>query len=287
MRTETEIYSLINEIAGSDKRIRAVLLNGSRINSKVEKDTFQDFDIVFIVNEMDSFLKDHFWVDVFGERLIMQMPDTMKVSGGDFSQRISFTYLMLFKDGNRIDLTLFPFDKLRSDFHLDSLSKVLLDKDNIFGKLKKPSDIDYWVQKPTQKEFADCCNEFWWVSTYVAKGLARKEITYAKAMMDDPVRNMLMKMLEWFVGVDTDFSVSFGKDGRFVQQYVTPEMYKKILSTYPDFKVEHIWDSLFTMTDLFLELSNVVQNCLNFKVNGNESMNVISYLHKVRESSEK
>jgi hypothetical protein len=32
------------------------------------------------------------------------------------------------------------------------------------------NDMDYHVEKPTEKMFTDCCNEFWWVSTNVAKG---------------------------------------------------------------------------------------------------------------------
>jgi aminoglycoside 6-adenylyltransferase len=278
---------MINKIAESDERVRAVLLNGSRVNSKIVKDKFQDFDIVFIIRNIDSFLKDPTWVDVFGERLIMQMPDNMNLGDNFQIQSISFAYLMLFEDGNRIDLTLFSIEKFKTEFQLDSLTKVLLDKDGLFNNLAVSSDKDYWIKRPTEKEFLDRCNEFWWVSTYVAKGLVRKEITYAKAMMDGPVRNMFMKVLEWHIGIKTNFSVSFGKEGRFIQQNVTHEMYKKILATYPDFEIESIWDSLFIMTSLFVELSNEVQSHMNFQAGDEGSAKVISYLHKVRESSGK
>ncbi|ANY65554.1 hypothetical protein BBD42_03065 [Paenibacillus sp. BIHB 4019] len=29
-----------------------------------------------------------------------------------------------------------------------------------------PTDRQYWTKPPTAKEFDDCCNEFWMVSTY-------------------------------------------------------------------------------------------------------------------------
>ena len=287
MRSESEIDTLINQIAQSDDRIRAVLLNGSRANPKVRKDNFQDFDIVFIVNNFNSFLKDHSWVDIFGKRLIMQLPDTLKISECDKNEDISFAYLMLFEDGNRIDLTLFPKEKMNAHFKQDSLIKVLLDKDGLFSVFTPSSDKDYWIKKPNEKEFLDHCNEFWWVSTYVAKGLVRKEITYAKAMMEGPVRKMFMKMLEWHIGVKYDFKISLGKDGKFVQQYVSEEMYKKILATYPDSDAGHIWNSLFIMTDLFKEFSITIKNNLDFQWNDQETKNVISYLKKVRESSKK
>ena len=56
MRSEEEILTLIINVAKTDERIRAVLLNGSRANPNITKDKFQDFDIVYIVNEIKTFL---------------------------------------------------------------------------------------------------------------------------------------------------------------------------------------------------------------------------------------
>ena len=56
--------------------------------------------------------------------------------------------------------------------------EVLLDKDGSSNEMVA-NDRHYWIKKPTEREFDDCCNEFWMVSTYVVKGLARKEILFA------------------------------------------------------------------------------------------------------------
>ena len=61
MRSNDEVKKLILDKANSDNRIRAVLLNGSRANNKVELDQFQDFDIVYIVYQIDTFTSDHSW----------------------------------------------------------------------------------------------------------------------------------------------------------------------------------------------------------------------------------
>ncbi|ASK63768.1 hypothetical protein CFK37_17190 [Virgibacillus phasianinus] len=65
--------------------------------------------------------------------------------------------------------------------------------------------------------------KFWWVSTYVAKALWREEQSYAKFAMEVPVRNMLLRMLEWYVGTNTDFAVSVGKSGKLLNQYLDEE----------------------------------------------------------------
>ena len=186
---------------------------------------------------------------------------------------------MLFKDDNRIDITLFPIDKIEKKFKLDSLTIVWLDKDDIFSNIDKPTDFDYLIKRPTEKEFADACNEFWWVSTYVAKGLLRNEITYSKEMLETVVRLMFMKLIEWFIGTETNFSVSFGKCGKFMNQHLSSKQYDKILATYSDQQVENNWKALFIMTELFREFAITVAAKLNFQYNSNEEENVMTYLN--------
>lgn len=279
MRSETEIKNSILTFAQQDDRVRAVLLNGSRANPKVKPDLLQDFDIVFIVDDLEGFTGNHAWTAIFGEPLLVQLPDEMNLSG-EKKQRVSFTYLMLFKDKNRIDLTLFPVQKLASHFTPDSLTKVWLDKDDLFVALPPANDSDYYTQKPTEKQFSDTCNEFWWVSTYVVKGLLRNEIMYAKEMMETIVRPMFMNMVAWKVGVEHNFSVAFGKAGKFLKNYVSEDFYQKIGMTYSNFESEENWNALFVMAELFQDSSNFVANALGFTLNQTEARNVMAYLNE-------
>ncbi|HVM89749.1 MAG TPA: aminoglycoside 6-adenylyltransferase [Puia sp.] len=283
MRTEQEILDLIMHVATADERIRAVVLNGSRANPDVKKDHLRDFDIVCFVHHINSFLDNHYWINIFGERIILQVPKMMDI--GETNKDPSFQYLMLFKDGNRIDLTLFPVNKIKSDYVKDSLTMVLLDKDKLFADLPEPSQKDYLIKPPAEKEFLDCCNEFWWVSTYVAKGLLRNQVTYAKEILEIPVRNMFMKMIEWYIGLQTHFSVSFGKAGKNMQIHLHRTLYKKILSTYPDAEKENIWQAVFEMAVLFSEFAHETANAMNFKYHEEEEKNVMEYLKKVYENS--
>jgi len=279
MRSEAEIKNLILDIAKQDNRIRAVLLNGSRANSNIKPDRFQDFDIVFIVDNLESFTTDHSWTNVFGEKIIFQLPDEMTFGNENIHQKkVSFAYLMLFKDKNRIDLTLFPKQKITSDFKPDSLTTLWLDKDNLFRKLPRSSDKDYHIKKPTEKEFLDTCNEFWWVSTYVVKGLLRNEIIYAKQTLETVVRPMFMKVIEWKVGIENEFGVSPGKGSKFLKTHLSNDFYEKILHTYSGYEIEENWKSLLLTTEIFQQTSNFVADKLGFGINKIEEQNTISYL---------
>ena len=70
MRSEKEVYDIVLNFAKTDKRIRMVTLEGSRTNTNIPPDDFQDFDITFFVTDMDSFTSDDKWLDIFGERLL-------------------------------------------------------------------------------------------------------------------------------------------------------------------------------------------------------------------------
>jgi len=275
MRSEKDMLHLIVTVAQRDERIRAVIMNGSRVNSAVRKDPFQDYDIIYIVKDMELFIQDHSWVDVFGERMIMQLPDDTGALTYD-----RFAYLMQFKDGNRIDLTLLSATK-REVIYTDSLSVVLLDKDTQFSPLLPPSNKSYWVQPPTETHFRECCNEFWWCMPYVAKGLWRNEITYAKNILEHPLRNMLHLMLDWYVGLDTNFQVSTGKSGKHLQQYLAPDVWEQVLKTYSDAEALRTWQAVFTMCDLFSSLARKVGAHFSFFYNEEEEKNVLAHLRYV------
>jgi aminoglycoside 6-adenylyltransferase len=280
MRSGTEIKNLILDFAKQDNRVRAVLLNGSRANLNIKPDRFQDFDIVFIVDNLESFTADHSWTNAFGEKILFQLPDEMTFGDKNiYQEKISFAYLMLFDDKNRIDLTLFLKQKIIPDFKPDSQTNLWLDKDNLFTKLPPSNDKDYHVKKPTEKEFLDTCNEFWWVSTYVIKGLLRNEITYAKHTLETIVRPMFMKVIEWKAGIENEFGVSVGKAGKFLKTYLSNDFYEKVLLTYSACELEDNWKSLLLMTEIFQQTSNFVADKLGFSINKTEEQNAISYLN--------
>jgi aminoglycoside 6-adenylyltransferase len=279
MRSEHEMLDLIIGTAQNDERIRAVMMNGSRANPNAPRDIFQDFDIVYFVSEVSSFINDPTWVDHFGERMIMQLPDTMQDPPPQ--NEAGFTYLMQFMDGNRIDLGLSPIARL-AELEPDSQTILLLDKDGLFQPFPSPSDQTQLPKPPTAKAFGDCCNEFWWVSPYVAKGLWREEITYAKAMLDEIIRPQLMKMLVWQMGIETQFARNPGKNCKYLKRYLAPELWAMLEQTYSDAGYEHTWDALDTMGNLFRIAARRVAGHFGFEYPEEDDRRVSAHLRHVR-----
>lgn len=280
MRTEKEMMDLIINTAKEDERIRAVIMNGSRVNPNVKKDCFQDYDVIYVVKDIRSFTSNHNWIHRFGAIMMVQMPEEMSLIPADEDGK--FPYLMQFMDGNRIDLTLVPVELINNFVRQDSLSKLLLDKDNCMEGFPPASDKDYLIKKPTEKEFLDCCNEFWWCSTNVAKGLWREELSYVKGMLDGPVRDMLIVMLQWHIGMKTDFIVNAGKFGKHFEKYIEKDMWVQFKRTFSNAEYENIWESFFVMGNLFREVANEIANAYGYPYPQGDDDRVTSYLKHVK-----
>ncbi len=279
MRSDQEILNLILDTARQDERIRAVVLNGSRANPNAPRDFFQDFDVVYFVEDVAPFWKNLEWIQRFGEMMILQMPEDMEDPPPDLDGH--FIYLMQFMDGSRIDLGIDLLDKI-DKIVSDSLSIVLLDKDGRIPPLPPSNEGDYLPKPPTAKAFDDCCNEFWWTSVTVAKGLWRSEILYARHFLDHFVREQFMKMLYWYIGMNTGYLRNPGKFGKYVQQYLEPERWERLLKTYPDASYENTWEALFTIGALFREIALEVAGRFGFEYPFGDDERVSTHLTRVR-----
>lgn len=283
LRSEQEMLELILSVAKADERIRAVYMNGSRANPKVPKDKYQDFDIVYVVAETASFLADKRWIDVFGDIAVVQEPDSNDLGwGGHADHSRSYTWLMLFKDGNRIDLHIQIKGVTDEVYTTDSLTVPLLDKDHILPPIPPSDDRGYWTQKPSRPQYDGSCNEFWWCLNNVAKGIARDQLPYAMRMYHEVVHVQLDKMLEWYIGIHTDFSVSTGMWGKYFKKYLPGGLYDKYSGTYSDSDYENLWAAVFTVCELFRTVAPAVGNHFGYAYNEQDDENMTAYLKKIK-----
>jgi aminoglycoside 6-adenylyltransferase len=271
------IYVILRA-ARANERIRAVLLVGSRANPAVPKDKYQDYDITCFVSDIAPFYNNPIWVEEhFGQPLIMQMPETMRYPNGDGN----FTYMMIYPDGVRIDLS-FDFKK-----YIDNgePAVVLLDKDNGSGflpPLPLPNDKYWHIKPPSPLFFYSCCNNFWWCLNNVAKGIVRDELPYVMHMLNDVVRSELHDMINWYIGTQHGFNVSTGKDGKYFKRYLPAELYKQYTATYSGSSYTDIWAAIDTMCDLFHTLAVTVASHFGFTYRENEEAGIREYLRMMR-----
>lgn len=276
---DDEVLARVLAIARADPRVRAVILAGSRADPAAPADAWQDHDVTFVVRDVAPFRADPTWIDVFGERAILQRPDAMfgappRDDGGE-------AYLMLFVDGSRIDLTLLPVEAMAS-FRHDGPAEVLFDLDGVVPSPPPHDEPAFVPAPPTVAAFADVCNEFWWVAPYVAKGLARGETTYAHHHLDTVLRAQLLTMLGWEVAAASGFRRGPGKFGRFLRRELPPSTWARLEATYAGAEPEYVWAALAAMAGLFREVAVGVAERFGFAYPWRDDDRVMAHIERVR-----
>ena len=251
MRSSTDMYELILHIAQNNNHVKVVCENGSRVNKRVKADQYQDYDIVFIVDDFHSAIKDLNWIEQFGKRIITQFPEAEEL----FTQQFDYKYpiLMLFDDYNRIDLTIVDINHIKDYLQEDSLTEILLDKDKVISEIEGSNDSSHWIKEPTPKMVEECLTEFYWVSTYVMKGIWREELLYAIDSLNN-AREMLLLILSWRVGYKYNFEVNMGKSYKYLLGYLSDRDCVMLGDTYPTLNTSDIKEKLYSMIRFFDEI---------------------------------
>lgn len=264
MRIETEMLDLILQTAKT-LQVKAIAMSGSRTNQKVQTDEFQDYDVVYIVDDLDNLTSDLSWLDQFGKRLIEQHVQLDH-------RRL---YLMLFEDGNRIDLTLCPKEHIQEWVDSEAGFTVLEDKKGLFESYS-PSPKRFWIHPATETDFKNSCNEFWWVSAYVVKGICRKQVIYAADHLYGICQQELLNLLAWQVAADKG-TVDVGKNYKYLFNYLPAEKEKKFLNLLDFSSLDKITQSLFATMQLFHKEAQSLAQKLGFYYDKEVAEKMIEY----------
>ena len=264
MRTETEMMNLILQMAESLK-VDAVALSGSRTNDHAPKDEFQDYDLVYVVDDIDNLTSDLSWLDQFGKRIIEQ-----EVTLG--YRRL---YLMLFEDGNRIDLTLCPKEHIKEWVESEADYTVLKDEKGLFESYTT-NPQRYWITPATETDFEKTCNEFWWVSAYVVKGICRNQLVYATDHLYGICQQELLKVLAWQVASDKG-TVDIGKNYKYLFNYLSTEKEKEFSDLLDFSSVEKLIQSLYATMKLFHQEAQSLAQKMGFDYDKEVAEKMIEY----------
>ena len=273
MRTETEMLDVILKTAET-LQVAAVAMSGSRTDTKASKDEFQDYDVVYVVENLDELITDLSWLDQFGKRIIEQ-----EVGLGQ--RRL---YLMLFEDGNRIDLTLCPKEHIKEWVDSEAVFTVLEDSEHLFEPYSQNLER-YWTNPASAIEFEKVCNEFWWVSAYVVKGICRKQVIYATDHLYGICQQELLKVLAWQVASDRG-AVDIGKNYKYLFNYLPAQKENEFSSLLDFSNSDKITQSLFATMKFFHQEAQSLAQKMGFDYDKEVAEEMIEFAEERLETNE-
>lgn len=282
-RSREEVLQQLIAWADTQPLVRAVILTSSQAGDGSKVDRLSDYDVILFVTDTSPFVTDESWICSFGTPVVM-----FRWISGEEGPMTQHTRLVNYADMVRIDFNLSPVAVLRQMLEAPSCPKeldlgyrVLVDKDNLTRTLPLPTNQAYLPTVPTQNDFRELIEEFWWDATYVPKYLWRGELFTARITHEDLRFRHLFQMLDWWLGCKYDWSVGSGRAGRYLQQLLPSDMWVALGETCAGADIPDNWRAFWRMLDLFRDISHQVAAQLGFAYPDDLDTQVTAYLRKV------
>jgi aminoglycoside 6-adenylyltransferase len=256
--------------------LRAALIVGSRAREDRPADEWSDLDVILVVTEPERYLAKTDWLENIGNPWITFIEKTG--TGEEKERRV------LFEGGLDVDFIPLPAKKMQPLARLlqargrfpqilkllpRSLSKqvkqgiaafsdvarrgvkVLVDKDGIAEPLISAIAEAPALAPPTQDEFLNLANDFWYHAVWTAKKLRRGELWTAKGCSDSYMKWRLLRMIEWHTRAKNSFEYDTWHGGRFLERWADPRIVEGLRDAFAHYDEDDLWRRLLATMDLF------------------------------------
>jgi aminoglycoside 6-adenylyltransferase len=253
-----QLIERIARWAEAEPDLRAVAVVGSRARTANHPaDEWSDLDLLMVAETPERYTGEEQWVAALGDPWLTFVEPT--AVGAFWERRV------LYAGGLDVDFALLPATVARRmstlqqlpDFAIDLFRRgirILLDRDGLLASmqtlaLSQPSAKP--VAPPSQHDYLEVVNDFWYHTVWVAKHLRRGELWWAKSGSDGRLKALLQRMLEWHAqahfgpGHDTWFR------GRFLEEWIDPRARQALPQVFAHYDAPDIARALFAMMDLF------------------------------------
>ena len=265
----------------------AMILTSSRAIPHAHTDAFSDYDVILVLREIKSFYEDRAWLETFGPVLALYRDPLILDRGLERA-----AYVTQYESGLKIDFNLWPvefFKRIASEPQLppefDAGYQVLLDKNHLTDGLQPPTYRSYIPKPPTDVQYQTLMEEFFLDTTYVAKFLWRDDVMAAKHILDHSLKQeYLLRMLEWRIEIDHEWSVKPGPYGRGLKRWLPPDVWADLEDTYTGADLDSNWTALFRTIQLMRRVAIEVGQRLGYRYPDDLERRVRTYLLRVKES---
>ena len=246
--------------AKNEDHIRGAIVVGSRARKTTPADEWSDLDIVIYSSAPQKLIDSEDWVSHFGTPIITFIEP---ITGGEgFERRV------LYDNGLDVDFAIDPFNLvLQTQKHgvtpelVAQLSdiigrgiRVLVDKEDLFEDFLK----DFFAiqlplpSPPTEHEYLERVNDFWYHAVWAAKKLRRGEFWEAKGGIDSHMKSRcLLPMIEWHTQVTQKGKQDTWFRGRFLERWADPRIVAGLGNTFAHYDEDDLWNKLAGTMNLF------------------------------------
>jgi aminoglycoside 6-adenylyltransferase len=132
-------------------------------------------------------------------------------------------------------------------------ARVILDKDGLAARFLALFPAESASHgPPTQSEFLEAVNEFWFLAVWTAKHVRRGELWFAKTEgCDGQMKSLLLRMLEWRAQAEHGWDYDTWEKGRFLEEWADPTALRALEKAFARYEDGDIRRALMATMDLF------------------------------------
>ena len=238
--------------ADTQEDIVSAIIVGSQARIDPPADEWSDLDLVIITTDVERYLTQTDWIAELGSYWL-NFIEKQGIGEG-------FEHRVLFEGGVDVDFIPTPYaeieqiiahgwppdwtDVLRRGY------KIILDKKSLALPPVDTTPLTA-IKPPTAHEFGNVCNDFLYHTVWTAKKLCRGELWIAKSCMDNYMKHLLLRMIEWHARATHGWDYDVWHKGRFLETWAGPGIIDDLKQVFARYDQADIKQALFATMDLF------------------------------------
>jgi aminoglycoside 6-adenylyltransferase len=236
--------------ASSAENIRAAFIIGSRARTDHPADEWADLDVVVLARDPTLYLASTDWLRGIGTPWLTFLERTPE--GDAYERRV------LFEGGLDVDFaptSVASFGQMLSEGlppveagMLRRGVRFLVDKEGLALRLAAADSPQPPAVPPTEVEFAQAVNDFYYHTVWTAKKLRRGELWWGKSCCDSYLKGLLLQMVEWHARAR---GAEAWIRGRFLEEWADPRVVAALPGVYAHYDSEDVWRALLATMDLY------------------------------------
>ena len=280
MRSEKEVIDNVLNVAGEDEAVRAVI----RTNL-LPKRKYDYYNFCFVVSDIEKYDHDVF-ASCFGKRILLYRGDK---NYPELFPNKTKAHLMVFSDGITIAINIMDKDTFLSRYNGEQKHEnvwigdtyiKIMDKDCMLPEIERLDEKQTWfAHKPSEEEFSETCNEFWWVLKTFAEYTVRKELPSAMFYLNVAVRDLLNKMIRWNLFLKAGHPVNMGILDGNMEKLLGEERFSTYKKTYPTADHDSIKGAFDAVVMLWDMVAGEVSILCGYTYPKDEEINMLSYIN--------
>lgn len=256
MERYKEIINRILELCAAREEIRAIIVIGSQARKNKKADEYSDLDLIVVCDVPEKLLYKDEWLNHLGKREYSFVEDTI---ANQKERRV------LFEGSLDVDFIVLSteFFRFALENHLqDDIMKrgyrILYDDAGFSDSMAKIPVMDHMKNDvPSEEEFRNLVNEFYYHIVWTEKKISRGELWTAKMCVDVHLKNLLLRMIEMYEicvhGIDFDV----WHNGRMLEEWADEDIVQELSQCFAHYDADDIKKALDHTAALFTRLSKV------------------------------